>query len=229
MMKSPRSGSRTRLITWAIAAVMAGVTGAMADPNAAQTGPGDTPAAHLHRGNALLEKKEYDKAIAEYTCAIELNPNFAEAYNNRAYASYSKYDGTGDPLADLNRAIELRPEFLHAYNTRGCVYMAGGEPDKAIADFNRAIQLKPDYARAYRNRANAYLRKGHIWLAVADFERAGANPKRVLLYLFVAVLLILGALAAATRRVFLLKCKMNRNWIAEPGASPKGGPPPSVT
>jgi tetratricopeptide (TPR) repeat protein len=170
-----------------------------------------------------LDEKEYDKAIGEYIRAIELNPDLAEAYNNRAYASYSKYDGTGNPLADLNRALELRPEFPHAYNTRGCVYMAGGQPDKAIADFNRAIQLQPDYPRAYRNRANAHLRKGHIGLAIADFERAGENPRRILLSLLIAAAVILGALAAAARRVVVLGRQAKRKRSAEPCASPNGG------
>lgn len=157
-----------------------------------------TPEACLARGDGFFASREYDKAIVEYTRAIELKPDFAEAYNNRAYASYSKYDGTGDPVADLDRALSLRPDFAHAYNTRGCVYMAAGKPDKAIADFSRAVQLQPDYPRVYRNRASAYLRKGSISLAFADFERAGGNPKRLLLYvclILAAMLALAGAVA----------------------------------
>ena len=126
------------------------------------TASDDNPETFLVRGDKYLQSKEYDKAIIEYTHAIELKPDFAEAYNNRAYAYYSKYDGTGDPLSDLNRAIEIKPNFPHAYNTRGCVYMQSGHPDKAILDFNSAIQLQPDYPRAYRNRANIYLKRGQI-------------------------------------------------------------------
>ena len=212
----------TRIIRWGIAVALAGLAGASAGTDGAMGRNGDGPKAYLDRGNVYLDEKEYDKAIVEYTRAIELNPGLAEAYNNRAYASYSKYDGTGNPLADLNRALELRPEFPHAYNTRGCVYLAGGQPDKAIADFNRAIQLQPDYPRAYRNRANAQLRKGHIGLAIADFERAGENPKRIILYLLIAAAAILGAVAAAARWVVALSRKANRKGSAEPGA-PNGG------
>jgi tetratricopeptide (TPR) repeat protein len=190
-----------------------GVAGALADPDSVLVGR-DDPGVHLSRGNAHLDAKEYNKAIAEYTRAIELRPDFAEAYNNRAYATYSKYDGIGDPLTDLNRALELRPEFPHAYNTRGCVYMAAGEPDKALADFNRAIQVQPDYPRAYRNRANVQLRKGHIGLAIADFERAGGNPKRIILYLLVVTALILGALTMAARRVVSISRQASRKRSA---------------
>ena len=153
-------------------------------PRGSGSGSKESPEDCLTRGDGYFASREYDEAIKEYTRAIELKPDFAEAYNNRAYAFYSKHDGTGDPMSDLNRALELRPKFAHAYNTRGCVYMAAGNPDKAIADFNRAIELQPDYPRAYRNRANALLRKGRFSLAFADFERVGANPRRVAIYAF---------------------------------------------
>ena len=208
---------------WTLAAGLVGVLGTLVDPDSVFVGS-DNPGVYVTRGNAHLAAKEYNKAIAEYTRAIELRPDFAEAYNNRAYATYSKYDGTGDPLADLNRALVLRPEFAHAYNTQGCVYMAAGEPDKALADFNRAIQLQPDYPRAYRNRANVQLKKGHIGLAIADFERAGGNPKRIILWLLVAMALILGALLMAACRLFSFSRQACRKKNAEPVAPPHSGP-----
>ena len=146
---------------------------------AAETNQSDAAQILLSRGDELMRRREYNDAIAQYTKAIELRPDFADAYNNRGYAVYSKYDGS-DPLADLNRAIELRPNFAHAYNTRGCIYMTRGQADLAIADFGRAIALQPDYPRAYRNRANVLMKKGHVREAFADFERAGINPWRVL-------------------------------------------------
>ena len=39
---------------------------------------------HFKQGVTLLEEKRYDEAIAEFTKAIELNPQDAEAYYNRA-------------------------------------------------------------------------------------------------------------------------------------------------
>ncbi len=52
---------------------------------------------------------DYDRAILGYTKAIELKPNFAEAYLWRGYS----YAITGDYVkasADREKAIELKPK-----------------------------------------------------------------------------------------------------------------------
>jgi tetratricopeptide (TPR) repeat protein len=149
---------------------------------------------HLARGDELMRQKKYNEAIVQYSKAIELKPDFAEAYNNRGYATYSKYDGS-DALEDLNRALLLRTNFPHAYNTRGCIHMAGGRTDLALADFNRAIELQPDYPRVFRNRASVLMKKGRFRAAFADFEAAGGNPWKVV-GILAAVVAGLSALVA---------------------------------
>jgi len=157
-----------------------------------QTNHSQTAEACLATGDEFFRKGLYNAAIAEYTRAIELKPDFAAAYNNRGYAAYSKYDGS-DALPDLNRALRLRPNFPHAYNTRGCIHMANGRIDEAIADFNLAIELQPEYPRAFRNRAFALMKKGRISAAFSDFEHAGGPPKRIVA-IIASVLIILGVL-----------------------------------
>ena len=41
------------------------------------------PSAYYNRGFAYEEKGEHDQAIADYTEAIRLKPDYAEAYYNR--------------------------------------------------------------------------------------------------------------------------------------------------
>jgi len=121
-----------------------------------------------------------------------LKPDYAEAYNDRAFAYYLKGDYE-QAIADYTRAIELRPNYPKAYNSRGVVYLAGGYGSaKSVPDFDRAIELKPDFRYAYINRANA---RGirHPWLALQDFHRAGMHPERT-----VAVVAgLIGAVAIA--------------------------------
>src|SRR5262245_36898947 len=145
---------------------------------------------YLERGERLSDARQYDRAIDDYTAAIRLKPDYAEAYNDRAFAYYLKGDHE-QAIADYTRAIELRPNYPKAYNSRGVVYMSGGYGSaKSVPDFDRAIELKPDFRYAYINRANA---RGimHPWLALQDFHRAGMHPERTVAF----VTGLMGALA----------------------------------
>ena len=100
-------------------------------------------------------QERYNEAITHYTEAIELNPDLAEAYNNRgnAYRNTSDFDAA---IADYNKAIELNPDLAEAYNNRGVAYRNTSDFDAAIADYNKAIELTPEDASAYNNRGVAY-------------------------------------------------------------------------
>ncbi len=69
---------------------------------------------HCDRGNALLEKQEYDGAIAEYSDAIHLDPKLAWAYFSRGVAWASKGDDQ-KAIANLNNAIRIEPDFKGAH------------------------------------------------------------------------------------------------------------------
>src|SRR5262245_26279051 len=126
-------------------------------------------AAYLKRGEDSSGVRQYDSAIADYTKAIDLKPDYAEAYNDRGFAYYLKGDFER-AISDYTRAIELRPDYPKAYNSRGVVYMqAGYGPAKSVPDFDRAIKLKPDFRYAYINRANARGLR-HPLLALEDFH-----------------------------------------------------------
>jgi tetratricopeptide (TPR) repeat protein len=57
---------------------------------------------------AWNNKEEYDKAIADYTEAIRIDPKYAHAYYGRAAAWNAKGDKDKE-MADYNEAIRLDP------------------------------------------------------------------------------------------------------------------------
>lgn len=114
----------------------------------------------------------YDMAIADYTESIRLNPQDADAYNNRGYV-YNDFKKMYDiAISDFNEAIRLNPQHARAYYNRGLAYHNKGDYDRAIADYDQAIRLNPQYAIAYANRGVAYEIKGDIDRAIADYDRA---------------------------------------------------------
>jgi tetratricopeptide (TPR) repeat protein len=132
--------------------------------------------AYVNRGIAYHDKDDYDRAVADYTQAIKLDPKDAFAYNDRGNA----YRDNGDndrAIADFNQAIQLDPKYAFAYNGRGFAYRNKGDNDRAIADFNQAIQLDPKYANAYCNRGLAKRAQGDSGGGNADVAKAKAlNP-----------------------------------------------------
>jgi len=51
-------------------------------------GCGSKANTELEKGNNFFDREDWDTAIACYTEAIRLNPNLAQAYNNRCLIKY---------------------------------------------------------------------------------------------------------------------------------------------
>jgi serine/threonine protein kinase len=115
-------------------------------------------------------RDDFDGKIANYTKAIELKPDYADAYNNRGLAFYRKKD-LDKAIADYSKAIELKPKFIHAYYHRGVAYHDQKLYDLAIEDFDKALELHPKFAAVYLSRGNSYFAKGDFDLAIKHFDR----------------------------------------------------------
>ena len=117
------------------------------------------------------KQKWYDAAITHYTEAINLNPEYADAYNNRGIA----YGRTGDfaaAIEDFNKAIDLAPENASCYNNRGLAYAGQNDFAAAIEDFNKAIDLAPKNASCYNSRGLAYAGQNDFAAAIRDYDKA---------------------------------------------------------
>ena len=92
------------------------------------------------QGIDKYDLKDYQGAIADYTKAIGLKPDYADAYNNQGVAKFHLEDYQG-AIADYTKAIELRPDDGGAYKNRGNAYLDLGQKEKALSDYLRAIKL----------------------------------------------------------------------------------------
>jgi tetratricopeptide (TPR) repeat protein len=137
---------------------------------------------YYNRGIAYRDKGDTDSAIADFTEAIRLDPNYKHAYENRGTA-YQKKGDNDRAIADFTEAIRLDSKSAFAYNGRGYAYKNKADYDHAIADFTEAIRLDPKSAYAYRSRGDAYWKKDENDRAIADFTQAiRIDPKSVFAY-----------------------------------------------
>jgi tetratricopeptide (TPR) repeat protein/S1-C subfamily serine protease len=131
---------------------------------------------YVNRGILYRRQQKYKLALDDYNKAIELNPNFAMAYNNRGllYSDQQKYDLA---LSDYDKAIEINPNYANAYSNRGGLYYNQQKYELAISDINKAIELNPNYAEAYYNRGILYKNLQKYDLALSDYSKAiDINP-----------------------------------------------------
>jgi tetratricopeptide (TPR) repeat protein len=122
-------------------------------------------------GNRWFRVGNLDEAIISYTKALEVDPEYVEAYNNRGQAYYQKNDFES-AIKDYTRAIEIKPDDPRYYNNRGNAYKDSGQLEKALADFNKAIELDKDYNTVYYNRCDLYHDLDKLELALADCDKA---------------------------------------------------------
>ena len=80
-----------------------------------------------------------------YLKAIAINPQFADAYNNRGNAKDDLGDYQG-AIADYSKAIQIDPQDASAYNNRGVTKGIGFNDEKgACSDFKKAASLGYEY------------------------------------------------------------------------------------
>ncbi len=96
-----------------------------------------------NRAMSERDKGDYDKAIADFTQAINLNSNYVAAYDDRGFAKTEKgdYDGA---LADVEKVIQMNPKYASAYNHRGIIKelrRLTHDYDGAMSDLNKAASL----------------------------------------------------------------------------------------
>lgn len=127
--------------------------------------------AYYSRGIVFYGKRQFDKAIKDYSMSIDLNHNAdifdkiykTNAYFNRGNAYFMKgqYDNA---IADYSRAIALNPSYLEAYVNRRVVYKSKGQNNKALEDYNRAIAINPQNAKRLNGIPEGFILDGKMQL-----------------------------------------------------------------
>ena len=113
----------------------------------------------IARDNITGYPKPYDtdKALADISKAIELDPNLAEAYCLRAILYYDRLDKIDLALYDLNKALELDPKDILAYMHRADIYYEQEKYDLALKDIDSVLEIDPKdkYAKSMKESINS--------------------------------------------------------------------------
>lgn len=139
--------------------------------------PRKSASIYVNRGGAYLLLKEYGKAMRDFTIALEIDPDHADAYFRRGLLE-AKLADAGQKSAlvraikDYTRAIEVDPEFADAYHARAIARYRLGFLKGAREDYLSTIMLLPDDGVAHLNLAKLYLRIDNRAEAKKHFDMA---------------------------------------------------------
>ena len=141
-------------------------------------------------GQKSLANGDFDDARAHLNKAIELNPQYAEAYFSRGLVSGREKD-YDSAIADFEKVVELDPDHPDARTALALIYAARGaelglmnDYNRAIEDIERAIELDPEDSDLKFVVAGTILLRGltfyledNLIEAIADFDNVIAILK----------------------------------------------------
>ncbi|WP_445526693.1 tetratricopeptide repeat protein [Streptomyces cyslabdanicus] len=127
--------------------------------------------AHTVRGRELRNAGEYQRALAEYDRAVELDPELSSAHYGRGYTLALSGDSSA-ALAEYDRADELAPDTAWIIAERGETMRVLGRYEEALDACDRAFRLDPTDAFPLASRAACRHALGQYDAALADFDRA---------------------------------------------------------
>jgi tetratricopeptide (TPR) repeat protein len=96
----------------------------------------------LDSAMARIRMGDLSNAVAALDGLVAYCPDYAEGYNQRAFARYLQQD-FGTALTDLDRALELSPRHIGALSGKALTLIGLGEEREALAALRDALALNP--------------------------------------------------------------------------------------
>ena len=135
---------------------------------------------YYQMGNdCITQAHDARAAIANYNKAIELNPQYTDAWVRKGVTLYNNKEYYEAEMC-LSEAVRLSPTLFKAVYNRGKNRLALNNLEGALADFDKATTLKPEHPKAHELFGDALMRTGKeteaaIHWAIA--ERLRENKK----------------------------------------------------
>ena len=131
----------------------------------------DDPFAHFVFGTTLSRRGRLEEAISEFSKAIRLRPNYAEAQRNLGIARLNQ-KRFADAVVALREAIRLAPVDHQAHAALARAYEALGRRDDAVSELEETVRLKPNEAVAHFNLGLVLFHRGRLDEALAEYRAA---------------------------------------------------------
>ena len=126
---------------------------------------------YLELGNIYFRVFKYNKALESYNKAIELKPDYADAWFGKGVTLWElgRYE---EELKAFDKSIELKPDDDSAWYNKGVALGKLGRYEEELKAYDKAIELKPDDDSAWYNKACYYSLRGDKENALKNLLKA---------------------------------------------------------
>ncbi len=130
--------------------------------------------------NTAYRQGKVDLALQKYQEAVQLDPNFAQAYYGLGNVYKRKRDYVNAEKAYKN-AIEKDSKFVNAYNYLGYVQYRQGQYTEALNSYQAAINIDPNFDKPYWGIGDVYRKQENYQKAIEYYRKAlEIDPKEVI-------------------------------------------------
>ncbi|MBI29508.1 MAG: hypothetical protein CMI95_06455, partial [Pelagibacteraceae bacterium] len=97
---------------------------------------------YFEKGIQAMQLKNYPLAIRFFNNLIDIDPNFAEAWNKRATVHFimGNFDQS---MKDIKRTLDLEPRHFGALDGMSLIFIHQKEYEQAIGVYDKMLEIFP--------------------------------------------------------------------------------------
>jgi tetratricopeptide (TPR) repeat protein len=127
---------------------------------------------YFYYGAACERNGEFERSVNLFKKAIELNPDYADAYNYLGYMYADKGINLDESLKLIEKAISYEPNNGAFIDSLGWIYYKLGKYDKALVELQKAVDLIKDDAVVFEHLGDVYQKLGKRDDAAVQWQKA---------------------------------------------------------
>lgn len=127
---------------------------------------------YFQRAFCYSQNQEYQKALVDYSVAIELDKTNRNARYNRGLILAKHLGQYDEALTDFNELLQRNPRDTEALFQRGNIYFQLGRKNQALDNYVKAVNINPQLGDAFFNIGIIYHRQKKNDEALKNLKRA---------------------------------------------------------
>ena len=125
----------------------------------------------FEKGNAYLQKEQYQEAISEYVKTVNANPKHAKAWMLIGL-SYNMIGEYTKAIEYCNQAVKVNPKLTKAWKLIAEAYYYLDDYKGTVEAYHQVVKLKPNNADGWIGLGQAYYNLGKYKWAIYCYEKA---------------------------------------------------------